>query len=291
MLSLKLEALRYFQRFFVYVLGIGLIFTLTLHSQAAQLLNFEGRAIDPETSALLYIETHKVIINDDGNYLSANVTYSDPYGEVFAEKTLDYVKSSLTPDMMFYDKRSEERITVSLNTGDSKNKAKDAYFHVLIESKHKRKESKVKLDEPLIVVDAGFDRLIESKWQTLKKDNELDFTFLAITRVQLINFEAIQKAVSEASVFVELHPRNFFINILVEPILLEYDSKTKRLLSFEGLTNIERFKDGKRTEENYIARIKYSYQPLKPFSILSLESTKSNDSNRLAPASKKVDSE
>ena len=133
----------------------------------------------------------------------------------------------------------------------------------------------VKLDEPLIVVDAGFDRLIESRWNTLRKVKELDFTFLAITRAQLINFEAIEIKANENLINVELHPRNFFINILVKPISLEYDQHTKRLLSFEGLTNIEEFKDGQRTEENYIARIAYRYQALKPFSIVSLGAVES----------------
>ena len=57
--------------------------------------------------------------------------------------------------------------------------------------------------------------------------------------------------------------------MLVDPIVLEYDLESKRLLSFEGLTNIERFNNGKRSEENYVARIDYYYQELKPYTLIS----------------------
>lgn len=231
----------------------------SLHIHATQLLSFQGKASDLKTSDLLYIENHKVILNEQGEYLSAYVTYSSPEGQIFAEKTLDYAKSSMAPDMLFHDKRSDEHIRVFLNDTN-------AYLQVLIEGKGKRKESNIKLDEPVIVVDAGFDRLIGSRWDVLRKDKEIQFTFLAITRAQLINFEAVEINVNDSSVFLELHPRNFFINMLVEPISLEYDRKTKRLMSFEGLTNIEKFENGKRTEDNYVARIEYSYESLKPFS-------------------------
>ena len=234
----------------------SLLILMSLNVYAEQVHDFEGRAFDPQTSALLYIETHQVILNDAGDYLSAYVTYSYPNGDLFAEKRLDYTKNALAPDLMFYDKRSSERTSVSLSPrGD--------YLKVLIENDKTRSESTVNLEGSLLVVDAGFDRLIESRWSSLRKDKELQFSFLAITRSQLINFEVNEVKESEASVFLELHPRNFFIDLLVDPIDLEYDINNKHLLSFEGLTNIEIFIDGKRTEKNYVARIDYSYQPIK----------------------------
>lgn len=242
------------RRFFL----VAMCLTFNLHVHAAQLLSFEGKATDPDSSALLYTESHQIILDDAGHYLSAHVSYRYPNGDVFAEKTLDYSKDALAPDLSFYDKRKNEHtyVTVNFESNDLK---------VLVENAKGKQETNVKLDEPLVVVDAGFDRLIDSQWDTVKKDKELKFSFLAITRAQLINFEVVELTTNETSTFLELHPRNFFINILVDPIALEYDNKTHRLVSFEGLTNIEQFIDGEGTEENYVARIEYSYQPLKPF--------------------------
>jgi hypothetical protein len=258
MLSLKLVSL--LKRVSCY--AIGLLFCS--QSMAAQLLNFEGRATELNGGVLLYIEKHQVIIKDTGEYVSSYVEYLDPEGQVFAVKTLDYAKSFLAPDMMFYDKRTEERISVFLD-------ARASYLSVLFENGAKRKETMIKLDDALVVVDAGFDRLIEQNWSALREDKKIGFTFLALTRAQLINFEVIELESSKTFLDLELQPRNFFINMLVDPISLNYDEKTKRLTRFEGLTNIERFENGQRTEANYLARIDYSYQPLKAYTMLSAE--------------------
>jgi hypothetical protein len=267
MLNRKLVSL--LRLFSCYAIG----FFLCSQSIAAQLLNFEGRATEIDSGGLLYIEKHQVIIKDTGEYISSYVEYLDPEGQVFAMKTLDYAKSFLAPDLMFYDKRTKERITVFFNAGAS-------YLSVLFENGAKREETMIKLGEPIVVVDAGFDRLIEHNWSALRKNKKIGFTFLALTRAQLINFEAIELESSNTSVDLELHPRNFFINMLVDPIALNYDVKTKRLTSFEGLTNIERFENGKRTEDNYLARIDYSYEPLKAYTVLPSEKVLPEESAR-----------
>lgn len=228
---------------------------------AAELLRFEGRALDPETQALLYIEKHQVVLDDIGNYLSSYVTYIDPYGEVFAEKTLNFSGSQLAPDLMFHDKRHDERITVSVKTPD----AEKPYIRILIEQDGKRDESRVNMNASDVVIDAGFDRLLASQWQQLRQQKELDFSFLAITRAQLIKFEAIEESDQPGRINIELHPRNFFIDLLVKPINLEYDPYTRRLLRFTGLTNIEQYQNGQRTYDNYIADIYYQYQPIQAF--------------------------
>lgn len=240
---------------------------------ATELLRFEGRALDPETQALLYIENHQVLIDETGNYLSSYVTYVDPYGKVFAEKTLDFSGSQLAPDLMFHDKRNDERVTVSVKTSDD---AKP-YIRILIEQDGKRDESMVTIKTSDVVIDAGFDRLLATQWQQLRKHKELDFSFLAITRSELIKFEAIEEDAQLGRVNVELHPRNFFIDLLMKPISLEYDPDTQRLLRFKGLTNIEQYQDGKRTYDNYIADIYYQYQPVQAYTLIENDRLTTNE--------------
>ena len=228
---------------------------------ASELLRFEGRALDPESQALLYTENHQILLDNTGNYLSSYVTYSDPYGKVFAEKTLDFTGSQFAPNLMFHDKRHDQRITVSLK----KEATQEPYIRILIEEDSKRDESRVNVNSSDVVIDAGFDRLLATRWQQLRQQKELDFSFLAITRSKLIKFEAIEEESTLGRVNLELHPRNFFIDLLVEPISLEYDPKTQRLLRFKGLTNIEQYQDGKRTYTNFIADIYYQYQPVQAF--------------------------
>lgn len=246
------------RQFPLLILGALLLASLELH--AAGLLKFEGRAVSLETGELYYTESHQVILEDSGAYRSALVVYKTPTGEVLAEKTLDYAKSQSAPDMMFHDKRTDERVTVNLNP-------KDKNLRLLYEQSNARREKSVTLDDETLVVDAGFNRYIDSAWSILVKRKPSVFSFLAITRAQLFNFEAVPIGQTESNLIVELHPNNFLINWLVDPIKLTYDKNSQRLLRFEGLTNIERIDEGNRTYSNYVARIDYTYEPIKPYAL------------------------
>lgn len=243
---------------------LAMLLCLSFSIDASQLLRFEGRALEPESKTLLYTERHQVILDDQGNYISSFVEYLDPLGEVFAEKTLDFSKSQIAPDLMFYDKRHEERTTVTLQTSSGE----DAYIRILNERGAQREESRVDIDEDMVVIDAGFDRLITLNWPLLQEKKGVSFSFLAITRSQLLNFKVKKDAQTNQRVSLELYPRNFFIDLLVDPITLEYDLNTQRLMRFTGLTNIERYVDGKRSEENYLADIYYQYQDIQAYTLI-----------------------
>ena len=43
------------------------------------------------------------------------------------------------------------------------------------------------------------------------------------------------------------------------PIYLTYDIQYKRLIRFEGITNLEMVEQGKGLGDNFVARIEYSY--------------------------------
>ncbi len=238
-----------------------MLWLMCVEANAAQLLQFEGKALDPKTKQLLYSEQHKVVLDATGAYVSAYVEYLDPEGKLMAQKTLDFEHSQTAPAMMFHDKRSDQRITVSKPFTDSG----DKLLRILIEGVEMRDESFVEMSRAPLVIDGGFDRLIALNWDELSRTKDVSFEFLAVTRAQLFSFEVVAKKGNNERVTLELHPRNFFINLLVDPITLEYDVTTKYLMRFEGLSNIEKFINGKPSGNNYLVDIHYQYQPLKAF--------------------------
>lgn len=240
------------------------VLCVSMQVAASQLLRFEGRALDPASKTLLYTEQHQVVLDEQGNYISSLVEYLDPEGRIFAEKTLDFSKSQIAPDLMFYDKRHEQRTTVTLQA----NSEGADYIYILNENGLQREQTRVEIDENKVVIDAGFDRLIALNWPVLLQQKQLDFSFLAITRSQLVNFQVKKDVLANRRISLELHPRNFFIGLLVDPIELEYDHETQRLLRFTGLTNIERYVNGKRSEENYLADIYYQYQDMQAYTLI-----------------------
>ena len=77
-----------------------------------------------------------------------------------------------------------------------------------------------------------------------------------------VSFKIEQTFINESIVGFSLAPDNFFIALLVDPIYLEYDLGSGRILSYKGLTNIEEVIAGEHSGSNILAHIKYKYSDI-----------------------------
>lgn len=216
---------------------------------ATSVLLFEGTAYDINTKDVLYKEQHTITLNERDQYKATAVTYLDSSGEVFAKKTLDFSHDLMSPLVDFEDTRVGISVKVS---------KEDNGLSVRYKSASDSASGIVKR-VPMMVVDAGFDQMLLQYWDVLLNNERLEFEFLAPTRAQLISFSLTPTFQNDAIIGFSLAPSNFFLRLLVDPIKLTYDKLTKRILIYEGLTNIEKTKQGKATGDYYIARIEYHY--------------------------------
>lgn len=218
-------------------------------------LVFTGKAFAIDSDRLLYVEYHHIKRDSFGTYLTSEVNYFDAEGLPLATKTLNFSPNPTMPSLNYIDKRIDAKMEVTFsNTEMTPN------VRILKERDGKRKLALVKTANKLTsVVDAGFDQYVMSHWQDLIDGRQVDMNFLALTRSEYIGFQ-LKKIKQEKNIIVlSLRPSNFLIRLLLEPIYLSYHVQSKRLLRFEGLTNLEMVTQGKGLEENYVARIEYSY--------------------------------
>ncbi|MFY0641510.1 MAG: hypothetical protein JXR16_10730 [Bermanella sp.] len=233
-----------------YILITCLSFNLCANAtNAVSDFSFEGRAFDLDTNGFLYKENHRVQLNERNQYTTSLVIYSDINNEVFAKKMLNFSANLMTPTVDFDDTRVGTTVDVIKADGRLNVRYKSASDEAsaMIES------------VDMMVVDAGFDQMMIKYWDSLLKDKELEFEFLAPTRAQLISFNLKPISQNEEIIKLELSPSNFILGLLFDPIKLTYDKSTKRILIYEGLTNIEKFENGKGTGDYHAARIEYSY--------------------------------
>lgn len=217
-----------------------------------QSFSFVGRAYEPESGALLYTERHDILLNNQGRYQRAHVTYRDEQGNVFAEKTLEYGEAATLPKTHFFELDSPFFFKVKLN---------DDTVALEYQDEEEQFKDKVKVEaDHFAVVDAGFDRLVNKHWQTLSNGQALQFSFLAVTRSAFYEFRLVPVAADDTDTLkLRLEPDNAVLRWLLDPAYLTYDSRSQKLLRFEGLTNIRKRVDGKALDENYIAVIEYDY--------------------------------
>ena len=188
-----------------------------------------GSAYSLDDKTLLYRETHTKL--NDSTY---TVEYSEPDGEVFATKTLDYSQSLIAPSFSQLNKRNGEKIDVS----QSGNQLEISY-------KENTQASIEKDSIPLVggvVVDAGFNAFVTQYWDSLVSGKEMDVEFLVPSRQSTYSFrfgqsDCVDGTQSDAVCF-SLKPVSWFVRMAVDPIVVAYSPEDKRLLRFTGRGNI-----------------------------------------------------
>ncbi len=194
----------------------------------AQAMQVIGTATDLASGELYYTENHRC----DPSGQACTVEYRDAGGELFARKRIDYSNSRNAPRLVFQDLRLGQTTRV----GEQR-------------------------DEGL-VVDAGFDNYVRQHWGELAGGTVIHFPFLVAGREEPLPMRA-QRQQDEACppqrLCIDVSLDNWLLSMLAEPIRLQYDLATRRLLQFSGLSNISD-SDG----DSLSVRIDYRYLPSPP---------------------------
>ena len=164
-----------------------------------------GEARDPDTGDTIYLEHY--YCSDNG--LSCSVFYLRPNEELIASKELDYSTNPKAPALTFRDFRLDREITIDQPDTDA-------------------------------VVDAGFDNFVRLQWQDLAEGEEVKFPFRIVGRDDPIRMRASKEARCEdGRLCLQIRLDSWLLGSLVDPIQLEYDADSQRLLRFEGISNLK----------------------------------------------------
>ena len=182
-----------------------------------------GSAYDRSSGSLIYREFHFC----DLSSTQCSVDYRDATGELIAQKLLDYRTGPHSPTLVVKDFRGDEQADLTL-TGN-----------------------------PDWVVDAGFDNYVRSNWDTLDSGEVVKFPFLVPGFEKPLNMRA--RRTDEDSCFaaelcLEIVLDSWLLAMLVDPINLSYSRPERKLLRFQGISNI-RGVDG----ESLDVDIRYHY--------------------------------
>lgn len=201
---------------------------LALLAGPAQALQVIGTATDLASGELRYTEHHRC----DPSGQACSVEYRDAGGQLFARKRIDYSDSRNAPRLVFQDLRLGQTTRVGEQRDDA------------------------------LVVDAGFDNYVRQHWDDLAGGAVIRFPFLVAGREEPLQMRA-QRQQDEACppqrLCLDVSLDNWLISMLADPIRLQYDLATRRLLQFSGLSNI-RDSGG----DSLSVRIDYRYPPSQP---------------------------
>ena len=182
-----------------------------------------GSAYDRSSGNLIYRELHFC----DFSLTQCTIDYRDATGELIAQKLLDYRTGPHSPTLVVKDFRGDEQTDLTL-TGN-----------------------------PDWVVDAGFDNFVRSKWDSLESGEVVKFPFLIPGFEKPLKMRA-QRADEDkctaAELCLEIVLDSWLLGMLVDPIALSYSRSERKLLRFQGISNL-RGSDG----ESLDVDIRYHY--------------------------------
>jgi len=207
--------------------------------------SFSGNAYAIDGDLLLYHETHYLFSGEHGG--ERIVLYQCPDGRAFARKRSRDDGNAQAPDFDLVDARVGYREGVRRNGG-----LREVYVQ--------RSATQAEQADPLQlpadgVIDTGFEAFARLHWDALVRGDTLPFAYLVPSRRKFYAFKVGKidlPAAPPGSVTFRLASSSW-VSFLLPHIDISYDLETRRLVRYEGLSNVRDVKTGK----NY--RVHYEY--------------------------------
>lgn len=211
--------------------------------------SYFGTAFDQKSGQKVYTDNHQEIL-DGLTHTSSKIEYKDPSGKVIARKTILFSKNSSLPDFKLEDLRDGYVEGGEIFNGK--------YKLIYRKNKNEPLQEKVLDISSKSVADGGFDHFIKENWTELLKGNKIKFQFYAPS--QLDSFQFYVKKVKQSeyegrdSLYVKMEMDNLLLNIFIPPIFITYDIETKRIVYYEGISNINN-----SAGKSYFVKLAYNH--------------------------------
>ena len=206
---------------------------ISLSSPSTSIVTLTTNAFDITKGILLYTEI-RMQMDRNGIPGEWNFEYRDQNGILIVTRNVNFTANALRPSFELKDLRNGylEGAEVVPNgirvySGGS---ADDPF-----------REKTLQVPEPAIV-DAGFNYYIAQHFNRLIQGEKLTFNFVAPSQLDYFGFRMYMDKQMQykgrSAVLIKMDIDNFFLRLFVDPIKLIYDTQTRSLVMYEGISNI-----------------------------------------------------
>jgi hypothetical protein len=223
------------------------IFYLALASSLV-VESFSSEARLSRSGEIFYTERHEEKYSKDGRILEGKTIYRSADGQPMAELLSDYRQSVSLPSYQFVDFR----------TGYSDGISRLGENEILIqvtESRMAQTKARMTEEQDDFVAGQGFHHLILKSLEQFADGESKSVQLIIPARLEFYSFRIRPLGKPEGNrLSLALESKNWFIRLFAPSIRLVYDTQQKRLLEYEGPSNL---KD--KSGSNPAVRIVYSY--------------------------------
>jgi hypothetical protein len=198
---------------------------------------------------VVYLEQHKVEIQDNKAIRSETI-YKRPDGLIIGKLTNDYSKSVNVPEYLMEDMVTKNKHGI---------RHEDKKIFMFNQDDGKREETKEIAEDvtegELLVAGQGLHYYLVSKMDEVVQKGKLTLKFMIPGQLDVYEFKLQVIKVMDTRVEFEVLINNWFLKLFAPKLKMIYDTKLRRLLSYEGLSNLKGV-DGKLMK----VEIKYDYK-------------------------------
>lgn len=200
--------------------------------QAQEPVSYKAYTYVEESGDLWYTEVYHESFDSNGN-LHASSQFRTPDGDLLATRTIAYEHSYMRPSYTLDYASSDYKEEVWVSENSLRLKLHDPYTGSItdetlsIGSRH--------------VIDAGFHYAILQHWDALLQGQTIRFPFLIPAQGSFFTFRVQMVLTSlgaEDRVAFAMESDSFLIRLFSPKIVVEYDRKEKKLLSYHGPSNL-----------------------------------------------------
>jgi len=215
----------------------------------ASAYELKGLATSMDGKQKIYYEAHNITLDEKGLNKKIETKYSNPDGKVFATMVSDFSKNPTVPIVVFEDERFKKKEelfykdekTIVLRSQVEGEKAKTAEFEL----------------KQGMVAAQGFNNFVILNFEALKSGT-VPMKFGVLSERDFFSFKGSKRAEpSSGTVQFGIELSSFFLSLFLKELLVEYDVKTKYLVSYRGLSNL-------LTDEGKAQNVLIKYDEAKP---------------------------
>lgn len=213
-------------------------------------LELRGVASSLDEKQQLYVEVHTITLNDKNLNQKIESEYKKLDGKVFARMSTDFSKNETLPTIEFEDFRFNKKESLRWDED-----GKYVRFQIAQNGKvEKEKSFEVKQG---MVAGQGFDNFVKINFQKLI-EGIVPMSFGVLSQSDFYTFKGHEKGKADNGVTkFGIRLSNLIFRMFSDELLLEYDSQTKQILSYRGLSNL--LSDQGKSQNVFI-----KYEPVKP---------------------------
>jgi hypothetical protein len=198
---------------------------------------------------VVYLEQHKIEIQDNKAVRSETI-YRRPDGLIIGKLLNDYTKSVNVPEYLMEDMVTKNKHGI---------RRQDKKVFMFNQENGKREETKEISEDvsegELLVAGQGLHYYLVLKMDEVIQKGNLNLKFMIPGQLDVYEFKLKVIKVLDDKAEFEIMINNWFLKLFAPKLKMTYELKSRRLLSYEGLSNLKSPDDKLMKVE-----IKYNYK-------------------------------